>query len=73
MSSSFSKAFLVAKRDFDHAVFAAIKEAATRFHEQTGLVPATIEFHAAFDGQEGKKLDYVLNAAKIDFNLDEVS
>jgi hypothetical protein len=72
VNSAFAKAFLSAKRDMDHSISKAIKVAATRFYEQTGLVPATIEFHSAFDCHEGDHLLYVIRAVKVDFDLDEV-
>ncbi len=74
MSNQLAKAFLKAKMDFDYSVCEAIKDAATKFHEQTGVKPFSIKFEMEYDcaGQDGQ-LEYILKHAGFDYNLDEVA
>lgn len=65
--------FLRARRDFDHSVHEAIEKAATKFHEQTGLVPSNIRVESQFDCEEPDgSMRYVLKHIGFDFNLDKV-
>jgi hypothetical protein len=74
MSTALAKAFLKAKMDFDHSVCEAIKVAATKFHEQTGVKPSTIKFEMEYDCTERDgRLEYTLKHAGFDYNLDEVA
>ncbi len=74
MSNALAKAFLKAKMDFDHSVCAAVKEAATKFHEQTGVKPSTIRLEMEYDcTEQDGRLEYTLKHAGFDYNLDEVA
>ncbi len=74
MSNALARAFLKAKMDFDHGVLEAIKDAATKFYEQTGVKPSTIRFEMEYDcTEQDGRLEYVIKHAGFDYNLDEVA
>ena len=74
MSSALAKDFLKAKLDFDHSVANAIRNAATKFHEQTGVKPSTMKIEMEYDcTEQDGRLEYVLKHASFDYNLDEVA
>ena len=73
MKTEISKTLLVAKAEFDSSVCDAIRQAATKFHEQTGVIPSTIKFEMQFDCTDvDSQLLYVLKYSGFDYNLDEV-
>jgi len=73
MKTEISKTLLVAKAEFNSSVCEAIRQAATKFHEQTGVIPSTIKFEMQFDCIENNgELLYVLKYSGFDYNLDEV-
>ena len=73
MKTDISKTLLVAKAEFDCSVCEAIRQAATKFHEQTGVIPSTIKFEMQFDCTDvDSQLLYVLKYSGFDYNLDEV-
>lgn len=67
MSNAFATAFLAAKWEFNHEMYEAVQAAASRFYQQTGIIPASIDYAVQFDCVEADQLLYVRKASKMDF------